>query len=289
VRRLRARGRAEGEGHGLKLKDVQLDFEAMLSEAVFGHGFLHYGYWPDGAPETPSAEALGRAQAAYFDKLAATLPEGTRTILDVGSGTGANALALTGRGYALECLCPSEQLNAMARQKLPASVPVHTLRFEEFDSDKRFDVCLFAESFHYIELAPALAQAARYGQNGVVIFDYFRRPGRTGAPGVVGATRGTHAEFREEVERQGAFRVALDEDLTEAILPTFQVLDHIKNTHVGPFLARLRGELRSAHPVKSFLAERLLGRRLDRLVRPSTRAEDFAEKYEYRLIRLERA
>jgi hypothetical protein len=63
-----------------------------------------------------------------------------------------------------------------------------------------------------------------------VIFDYFRRAA-TG-----GGTRGTHAEFLAEVARQGAFRIARDAELTAAVLPTFFVLDHLKNAPFGPFL-----------------------------------------------------
>lgn len=278
------RGGARGlVGAPMKLKDTQLDIEALLAEAVFGHGFAHYGYWPEGRPEIPSAEALGRAQLAYFDKLAATIPEGTRSILDVGSGTGANARALREMGYRLECLCPSEQLNAMARAKLGEATQVHTVTFEEFDSPERFDMCLFAESFHYIALTPALAQAARYSKGHVLIFDYFRRTGGQGDE-----TRGTHRAFLEEVARQGVFDVVQDDDLTEAILPTFFVLDHLKNAHFAPFLSRLRGDLRAAYPVRARLAELFVGRALDRFLRPSRREETFAARHEYRLILLRR-
>ncbi|MFN3938733.1 MAG: hypothetical protein ACK4KW_14290 [Gemmobacter sp.] len=45
-------------------KTLQLDAEALLSEMIFGHGYLHYGYWPNGSPDDLSAMALGQAQEA---------------------------------------------------------------------------------------------------------------------------------------------------------------------------------------------------------------------------------
>jgi SAM-dependent methyltransferase len=268
----------------MRFKDFQLDFEAMLSEAVYGHGFLHYGYWPDGRPEVPSALALGAAQQAWFDRMAETIPEGVATILDVGSGTGANALALTRRGYRLECVCPSEQLNAMARAKLPKEVQVHASTFEALDLPRRFDLCLFGESFHYIELGSALDQIDRYATGHAIVFDYFRR-----RDAGEGGRRGTHAEFREALAARPGWRVAHDEDVTDAILPTFFVLDHVKNTHLAPFLTRFRTDLRRRRPIVARLTELAIGRRLERFVRPSRREATFGENYEYRLIRLDRA
>ncbi len=267
----------------MKLKDFQLDFEAMLSEAVFGHGFLHYGYWPEGRPDVPSARALGEAQQAWFDRMAATIPHGVSTILDIGSGTGANALALTRQGYRVDCVSPSEQLNAMARAKLPAEVQIYTSTFEELDLPRRFDLCLFAESFHYIRLIPALDALDRYATRHVIIFDYFRKRG-----GGEEGRRGTHDDFRVALGKRPHWRIALDDDVTEAILPTFFVLDHVKNAHVAPFLTRFRAEMRRSRPVASRLVELAIGRRLDRFARPSRREATFGETHEYRLIRLDR-
>ena len=58
----------------MKLKSVELDLTALMSEVMFGHGYAHYGYFPNGAPDVLSAAALGEAQHAYFERLEQALP-----------------------------------------------------------------------------------------------------------------------------------------------------------------------------------------------------------------------
>jgi hypothetical protein len=57
----------------MKLKSVELDLTALMSEVMFGHGYAHYGYFPDGVPEVLSAAAMGAAQHAYFERLEAAI------------------------------------------------------------------------------------------------------------------------------------------------------------------------------------------------------------------------
>lgn len=271
----------------MKLKNVELEATALMSEVMFGHGFAHYGYFPDGVPETLSAQAVGAAQQAYFEKLVEkieSLDGPVRSVLDVGSGTGANARALIARGYDVTCVSPSRQMNEMARAKLPPGTEVVDAYFEEYDTDATFDICLFAESFHYIALEPALRQAARYAGKGVVFFDYFRRPGHAHKDG----TRGTHADFLEELTRQGAFEVVSDEDMTDAITPTFVIHEYLKNEKVAPFVNRFRAEVKAQYPWRSWALEKMLGRSLDKLGRKTGRAESFGREHEYRLIVLRR-
>ena len=266
------------------MKELRLDFVATLSQAIDGYGHAHYGYWPGGTPEMPSLQALGAAQRAYFDLMAAKIPDGTRTILDVGSGTGANALMLTEQGFELECLCPSEHLNALARQKLPETVQVHDCMFEDYNSDRRFDLCLFAESLHYINLDKALAKLGQLAEKHVLIIDFFRRDPEAGKDGA----RGTHAKFRKAVEEQGVFRLVSDEDLTQAILPTFVMLDQMRTELFGPFVARSRKTLAAAYPLRARLVEWFFGRKLDKIGQPGKRTERIPDKFEYRLILMER-
>ncbi len=267
----------------MSTKELRLDLEATLTEALFGHGHAHYGFWPRGAAGIPSLAELGEAQQAYFDHLAAHIPAGTRSILDVGSGTGANAEGLCALGYSVECLCPSEHLNRLARAKLPAGVRVHTIGFEDFERDRTFDLCLFAESFHYIDQGQALARIARYADRHVLIFDYFRR-----APDPGEADRQSHASFVNAVAAQGLFEVVQDDDLTEAILPTFAALDQLKQTYIGPFVGRARRAFAAEYPLRTWIAERLFGRKLDKIGQADDRAARFVERFEYRLILLRR-
>jgi SAM-dependent methyltransferase len=264
----------------MPFKDLELDLVATISEAIFGHGHAHYGYFPEERADALTVEALGRAQLAYVEKLLTTLPGDASAILDVGSGAGGIARALTARGYAVDCLSPSPHLNALARDKLPEKVAVHTARFEAFEATRSYDTILFAESFHYIPVGAALARAEALGARHVLIFDYFRR-GPEDRPD-------SHAAFRAALSRQGAFRVVIDDDATARILPTFEILDHVGNAYLRPFATRARDRLRGAYPVRMRLLEGALARPLRRLATPATRTETFARRFEYRLILLER-
>ena len=274
---------------GIISKTVELEGAALASEVVFGHGYAHYGYFPDGLPEVLSLQALGTAQHAYFEKLLETIravPGEVHRILDVGSGTGANAKNLIGAGFDVTCVSPSVQMNEMARAKLPEGTQVFDARFEDFTTNCRFDLCIFAESFHYIELEPALAQAAKYAEKGVVIFDYFFRDGAGTDP--LDVKRNTHASYLEAVDRQGQFEVLHDEDVTDAVTPTFLIHEYLKNEKVAPFLERYRATLRQNHPLRARVLEMLLGRSMDKLTRKSERSANFARAHEYRLIVMRR-
>jgi len=268
----------------MKIKELKLDVEALMSQVVFGHGYLHYGYWESGTADEVSLMRLGQAQQHYFDLVAKTIPSGTRTILDVGSGTGSNALGLTRLGYALDCVCPSMRLNEIARRKLPPEVTVFESMFEDLKIDKTYDLVLFLESFHYIDAVAALTQARTLAKKQVLIFDYFPREDRGTADRI------THQRFTSLIAGQFAdtFRIVIDRDLTHAIVPTFTVLDEITNVHVRPFAARIIEEFRRDYPISSFLLAYPLRKILAKLQKQSRRQETFPAENEYRLILMDR-
>lgn len=265
----------------MKLKDLRLDVEALFSRALYGHGFLHYGYWPNGEPDIPSLDQLGKAQLAYFDRFVELIPKDVQTILDVGSGTGSNAKGLLEKGFDVDCVCPSAKLNLLARERLPNSVQISECAFEEFETEKKYDLNLFCESFHYIRAREALEQAAKYAKKYVLIFDYFRR-----AESKKG-DRITYDTFLKLLENS-PFKILHDEDMTEAIKPTFMVLDNLKNKHIKPFTKKVISEYRKEHWFYSFLLRAPL-RKLEKSTQKlSNRYQKFPRKHQYRLILMEK-
>jgi SAM-dependent methyltransferase len=263
-------------------RKLKLDIDALLSQILDGKGFLHYGYWPDRTADEISLSRLARAQQAYFDELAGAIPDGTTSILDVGSGTGSNALRLLQKGYSVECVCPSAKLNEIARKKLPLDTVIHECLFEDLTTDRVYDVLLFAESFHYLDASRALPRAAALARKHLVIFDYF--PRQDG-----GVRQGTsYHRLTQMLSESGAFRIISDRDVTACIVPTFEVLDVMANDHVRPFLAQSIAEFRTAHRMWSFFLSYPLRKLAARLARSSKKHETFPAKFEYRMMVLAR-
>ena len=264
--------------------DAMLSIMGLCSEVVFGHGYLHYGYWPEGNPDSPTVESLARAQERYFENLLASIPDGVETILDVGSGTGSNAAGLSARGFRVDCISPSLTMNEMARRKLPASATVHDTRFEDFDSDAEYDLVLFCESFHYLNWGQALENARRHAARYVLIFDYFRiRDGQRG-------DRISHRQFTSLLAGPFAsdFATIRDDDVTAQVLPTFHVVEALGNAHVKPFVHCFVEELGWKNPFYALFFRWLrarIGRKASSQVR---RHEAFAKEREYRLVLLEK-
>ena len=251
---------------------------------VYGHGYLHYGYWQDGEADEISFKRLGEAQEEYFNQLASLIPPDTKTILDVGSGTGSNANSLLRKGYSVDCVCPSSRLNQLAKTKLPPESSLYECFFEDFSSEKVYDLLLFSESFHYLNCEKAMDQIKKYAQKYVIIFDYF--PLKDSAA----ADRLSYQQFSSLYTDRlsDTFEIVSDKNVTQNIIPTFKVLDEIKNQQVNPFLIKVVENYRKSHPVYSFFLSPLLNKKLKGFNKKSDRFHTFPAKFEYRLMLLSR-
>ena len=107
---------------------------------IFGRYFLktdhlHYGFWPEGLPV--ALENLPKAQDLYTEFLRARIPEGVRSILDVGCGTGHNAEVLLAAGYEVDCVSPSPYLSSVTRSKLLDRGTLFECIFEDLPAGKK--------------------------------------------------------------------------------------------------------------------------------------------------------
>ena len=202
---------------------------------IFGRFFLdmqdlHYGYWPPELERVP--QNLAAAQAAYTELLISHIPQGAKSVLDVGCGAGNTARKLVERGYNVDGVSPNSFLTAVARQTLRERVTIFETKFQDLVTDRRYDVVLFSESLLFIPLEQGLAKALSLLNPGghVLITDIFRVPAEGKSP--IG---GGHElpKFRETVARFPLAPVT-DFDMTAGIAPTFDLVNRATLDTVEP-------------------------------------------------------
>lgn len=82
------------------------------------------------------------------------LTEGARLVLDVGAGTGIASQQFAERGADVLAVEPDARMAAVARLK---GIPIELATFERWEpAGRRFDLVVFAASFHWVDPAVAL-------------------------------------------------------------------------------------------------------------------------------------
>ena len=268
--------------------DVGLGFFKWLT----GAENLHYGLWTG---LEPNAENIGAAQVAYTDKLFGYLPEGHLSILDIGGGAGETARKLIALGHEVQVVVPSALLAARCRENAPEA-QVHEMTFEDFSSDRQFDLCLFSESFQYIPMDVAMEKAIGLVKTGghVLIADCFRSD-EFAADGKIRIPGGGHraAEFREMLNALPVEQET-EEDITAAVAPSIDLEQQLFNVF-GKAITRVDEELTAKRPKSRWMINRILKlalsarrrRRLDARLRGTERTgELFMKNNRYLITRL---
>jgi MPBQ/MSBQ methyltransferase len=205
---------------------------------------LHYGYWPAGLTVEPAH--LAQAQAHYTDFLMSQIPTGVHSVLDVGCGVGMTAWKLLERGYQVDCVSPNSVLTGAARDLLDGRATIFETRFQDLQTDRRYDLILFSESLLFIPLDEAFKKALSLLTPGghILITDIFRVPAEGKSP--IG---GGHQlpVFRDAVARYPLDQVK-DVDMTDGIAPTFDLLDAAYREALQPAYQLLLARLTARHP-----------------------------------------
>jgi MPBQ/MSBQ methyltransferase len=243
-------------GRRRKPQRVKVSTSLRLMREVLDLEHLHYGLWQD---EPLDLEGLKRAQERYAEKLCEWVPEGVRTILDVGCGTGSMALRLRDRGFEVEGLAPDPYLGEVFSER--TGLPFHLARFQEFEPALSFDLILMSESAQYIWLDSLFPRVCRVAPGGhLLLADYFVVRD-DGSP----AARSGHPldGFLERAAESGC-ELLRREDVTEQATPTLALAASWLDRY-GVKIAEVLGErAQRRHPWLYGMGKRLFGERVRR-------------------------
>lgn len=270
-------------------REVGLDLLILVLRHFTDARDLHYGYWTDGLE--PTLANLPKAQQAHCDFLVSHIPAGTKSILDVGCGVGGLARRLLDAGYQVECVSPSPTLTRYARELLGDDTPIHECFYEELETDRRFDVILFSESFQYTDLEASLAKSSALLRPGghLLICDFFK----TDAPGKSPMGGGKRlSQFRAAVSHY-PLKPVEDIDITSQTAPTVDILRDLFAEVACPAKDMVFEFLQGRHPFLFKLLKWKFRKKLAKAERKyfsgATNAESFATYKSYRLLLFQKA
>jgi len=164
-------------------------------------------------------ENLKAAQQRYEDFLVEHIPEGARSILDVGCGSGELCLRLKNLGYDVEGLSPDRHQERMFREKVGEGFQF--TRFEDFQPARQYDCIIMSESCQYIPLDRLFVVAREALKPGghLLICDYFVTDHNAG---ILSKSGHCHEGFLKAADGSG-LTVEKRQDITKEAAKTLDV------------------------------------------------------------------
>lgn len=277
----------------VEYRDMGLEIALVMARYFFHTDYLHYGYWTEDLAVQP--DNILRAQENYCELLLAHIPAGTKTILDVGCGTGKFTQELLSRGYCVDCVSPSGLLTRQARQRLPGEQTFFECKYEDLQTERRYDLILFSESFQYVPLERAFENSEKFlAPNGhLLICDFFGSDMREDRPTERSPLNGGHSlrKFYDGLERHH-YDVLHDQDITAQTAPNLDLVHGLLNEVAFPIYRSVSNALKQNQPLLHKLLMRVYRKKLAKLRRRYTGSArtgaTFACFKSYRLLVLQK-
>jgi ubiquinone/menaquinone biosynthesis C-methylase UbiE len=211
-------------------RELGLEIGSICGRYFLKLKHLHYGYWTNGLEVDVSN--LHLAQDEYVKFIVSHIPEGVKTILDVGCGTGELAETLLNIGYEVDCVSPCPFLKKQASELLGDRTHIYECFYEEMQTDKKYDMVMFCESFQYIDLEQALSKTNEFLKDGGHLFicDIFSKD--IIGKGVMG---GGHKLSRfSDLVAKFPFRLVENVDITEQTAPNMDLFGDTLENVINP-------------------------------------------------------
>ena len=267
-------------------KEAWLDTGILIGKYFFNTEYLHYGYWADGMEV--KVDNISAAQEKYADLIVSHIPEGSKSILDVGCGVGKLAEKLIDVGYQVDCVSPSPHLSNHARGLLGERSHIFECYFEDIDTTKTYDLILFSESFQYIRMDRSFENAIKLLNPGghILICDYFTKQTEGKSP--IGGGHGLN-DFYQTL-KNFPIEIGEDIDITKETAPTLDIWDEFLNQIVAPIWSIWGDYFKSNYPrisrMFAWKFKKKLDKKREKYLGKKYNGQSFALFKSYRLITL---
>lgn len=211
-------------------KEVGLEIGLLVFNFMLKSEHLHYGYFGDGLEADISN--LKKAQENYADMLFSNIPAGTKTILDVGCGSGKIAQLLILKGYEVDCVSPSQRLTNFAKKLTGGKATFYQCKFEELNITKKYDLIMFSESFQYVPMDKSIPIALQMLNPGgyIMVSDFFKNDVERKSKLGGGHMYDKWLAFKETLP----VKTIIEHDITEKTAPTIDIVNQFNLSVLKP-------------------------------------------------------
>ena len=244
---------------------MAIDHILKLYAETIRSPYLHYGFWEEPKKvnvELLSIDDIAEAQRRYIQHLTSFIPDDVRSILDVGCGVGGNAAYLQERGFDIDVLSPDPYQEKVIKKKFNGAMEFFKSKFENFETDRTYDLILESESACYIKIKQGFTSARRALRTGgyLLVADYFvyYRDERS-SPHL----KSSHPmqAYLKAGEAAG-FKLLKEYDQTENTMPTLDAAHHFIQRFIQPTAEYAQVSLQRKNPLTYRLMKSLFGKNI---------------------------